>query len=101
MKFFSNTIILFFFCASLFFFWKYKSLKAEVDFAFQQVILFEDMIAKAKSEEERGEIVEYAEYVDNYYPSGSRISKGGGLDGIVEYCRQKAVFEIMSSCDEK
>jgi hypothetical protein len=63
--------------------------------AADQADIFEDMRSKALSTTDPAEIVGYLDYVESYYPSGSKHTTGSPLDRIVEGYRAAVIREII------
>ena len=66
----------------------------QIAFADEQTAIFDQM--RRQTAEATGADVGYLEYVLGYYPSGTKQTKGSGLDRVVERARQCAVREIIA-----
>ena len=65
-------------------------LELQTSFALDQVVIFTDMISKAKASHDFDQVVQFRDYVEWYYPSGTKQSTGSKLDRIVETVRADA-----------
>ena len=75
---------------------KYTMLKLQVAFADGQVAIFEEMEASANSTIDPRQMSGKLEYAVNYYPSGSKQTKGTQLDRIVETARSNSIAAIIA-----
>jgi hypothetical protein len=71
----------------------YIGTSVQIAFADEQTAIFEEM--RRQTQESAAVDVGYLEYVLAYYPSGTKQTKGSGLDRVVERARQGAVREII------
>jgi hypothetical protein len=71
----------------------YGRLALRVAMAHDQIEIFEEMRLKASTNSPQ-EAAECLQYVQNYYPSGTKQPSGSRLDRIVETARSNAVREI-------
>jgi hypothetical protein len=76
-------------------FWDAALLQVRVEFASEQIGIFQDMRAQALSADATG-AARSLEYAVSYYPSGTKQSAGSRLDGIVELARADAVRAIIA-----
>ncbi len=65
----------------------------QIAFADEQTAIFDQM--RRQTAEAAAVDVSYLEYALWYYPSGTKQTKGSGLDRVVERARQCAVREII------
>ena len=79
-------------CALAMVSYSYFELSLRVAFAQDQIQVFQQMVAKAKSGDQR-QAEECLEYVLVYYPSGTKQRSGSQLDWIVEAWRSNAIRE--------
>jgi hypothetical protein len=71
-------------------------LHLSVAMAEDQIDTFELMRQKATGASD-GERKEYLNYLQSYYPSGSKQTAGSKMDRIVEYARSVTVSDIQAS----
>lgn len=75
-------------------------LRLRVSFAEEQTAIVEQMNTEARAGDPLA-AVDYLEYTINYYPSGTKQSKGSKLDQIVERARRNAVQQIIADLRAK
>jgi hypothetical protein len=66
----------------------------QIMFAREQTALFEEMTRKALATKDEKELSEIRQYIEWYYPSGTKQAKGSSLDMIVESARRDALAAI-------
>jgi len=66
----------------------------QIAFADEQTAIFDEM--RRLTQESAAADVRYLDYTLWYYPSGSKQTKGSGLDRVVERARQCAMREIIA-----
>jgi hypothetical protein len=69
-------------------------LRVQLRLANEQVKIFDSMRLKAIAASPK-EAAECLQYVQNYYPSGSRLVTGSQLDEVVESLRASVMREIL------
>ena len=88
--------IIFLLTTTMWLLWHYTLLNIQIAFAAEQSQIFEETRNKALSTSIRGEAVRYLEYIDDYYPSGTKQDVGSLLDEIVEHNRDIAKRDIVA-----
>lgn len=76
--------------------WKYIRLRVEVALAEEQVRTFDEARIKALNSDVVTEAAGLLDYVQYYYPSGSKQRIGSHLDRMVELARTNASQEIIA-----
>src|SRR5436190_10455555 len=90
----SSVILVFVVC--VIFAAKYTMLRIRVDFAEDQIDMFEQMKGSANETTDTRKLSGLLEYVVNYYPSDSKQPKGSRLDRVVETARSNAINAIIN-----
>ncbi|TWT30312.1 hypothetical protein KOR34_48700 [Posidoniimonas corsicana] len=62
-------------------------------YAHEQIEIFHEMVERSRSLGSQGSAGKI-EYVQHYYPSGTKQAAGSQIDRIVEACREFAIDEI-------
>lgn len=85
----------FFFVTTLWYGWLYSTLKIRTKFAEEQIRIFSEMSNRSMASTP-ADAAGCLDYVVNYYPSGSKQTRGSALDTLVEAQRKRAQLEIIS-----
>ncbi|MGV3756924.1 MAG: hypothetical protein ACO1QS_16205 [Verrucomicrobiota bacterium] len=84
-----------FFFSTCWLFWSYATLKIQTKFAQEQIALFTEMSNRSMAGNP-AQAAECLSYVVNYYPSGTKQTRGSALDALVEAQRERAQQEIIA-----
>ncbi|MCD6048903.1 MAG: hypothetical protein K0Q55_306 [Verrucomicrobia bacterium] len=84
-----------FFVSTCWLFWSYATLKIQTKFAQEQIAYFTEMSNRSLAGNP-AQAAECLAYVVNYYPSGTKQTRGSALDDLVERQRERAQQEIIA-----
>jgi hypothetical protein len=76
-------------------FWSYATLKIQTKFAQEQIAIFTEMSNRSMAGTP-AQAAECLAHVVNYYPSGTKQTRGSALDELVERQRERAQLEIIA-----
>ena len=73
---------------------RFQVQELRIRFAKEQIGFFQDMAFRATAEKTPREVRRIKEFIESYYPSGTKQTKGSDLDTIVEIARRDACRRI-------